>query len=200
MPEDKPSLIEAILAGCARVDDGRTPADIMLRAIDKLGALAAEMRLDAGALAQDDPAGDGVPGRAMDLLICVVDHLRAHDAEIGDRELVAAITKHPLNQDKPFTAIALGWGMRDGTPMRHQHSRVLECMSDLNSLNCGPEEDHYREREWRREVGSEAIRRCLQMIAAERPGITDDELIEMAGSRLDAWAALTAPADTGPEL
>lgn len=200
MTNDKPTLIGEVLSGCARIEDGRTPDDIILRAAEALGALAAELRLSGGGTADGQPTGNNVPAKAMDLLICVVDHLRAHDPEISDRDLVAAVTTHPKNLDKPFTAIALGWGTRDNTPMRHQQSRVLDCMGDLDMLRHGPEDFHHRERVWRHEIGGSAIRLCLHLIAAERPGITDDELIGMAATRLDAWAAPREPDAAGPEI
>mgnify|MGYP002717257727 CR=1 FL=1 len=41
MTESKPTLIGEILCGCARNVDARTPDDIILRAAEALGALAA---------------------------------------------------------------------------------------------------------------------------------------------------------------
>ena len=200
MPDPKPTLITEILAGCARVEDGRQPEDIMLRAMAELGELAAEAAIARGIGMHESSDANGVAGKAMDLLICMVDHMRAHDPDIGDAELVAASTTHQPNWSKPFTAIALGWGARDNTTLQHRQSRILECIKDLADLHGGPEEDHHRERRWRHEVGANAVRACLLLIAGERPGITDEELIGMARPRLEAWTGSHAPSAASPEL
>lgn len=102
MPDSKPTLISAILAGCAAVEDGRQPDDIMLRAVSRLGDLATEVRIASGHCPEAAPGEDGVAGAAMDLLLCIADHLRAHDPAISDARLVASMTSHPANLAKPL--------------------------------------------------------------------------------------------------
>lgn len=200
MSDPKPTLISEILAACALVDDGRGPDDIMLHAVTELGELATEIQIASGKAPNKSPGEDGVAGEAMDLVICLVDFLRAHDPNIGEAALVAGRTSHKPNHDKPFTVIALGWGVRDTTTLMHRQSRLLDVMSLVADLHDGPEDMHYRERLWRHEIGANVLCTCLQLIAGECPGITDDELLDMARPKLEKWVRSCQPAAPGPEV
>ncbi|WP_411839780.1 hypothetical protein [Paracoccus sp. ME4] len=200
MSDPKPTLISEILAACALVDNDRSRDDIMLHAVTELGELATEIQIASGKAPGKTVGADGVAGEAMDLILCLVDYLRAHDPDICDAALVAARTTHKANHDKPFTFIALAWGVRENTTLMHRQSRLLDVMSLVADLHDGPEDQHYRERLWRREIGANVLCTCLALIAGERPGITDDELIDMARPKLDKWVRSCQTAAPGPEV
>lgn len=44
------------------------------------------------------------------------------------------------------------------------------------------------------------MRLCLNLIAGESPGITDDELTGMARIRIEVWAATSTPSVADPEM
>lgn len=200
MQDPKPTLISEILSGCAAIDDGRQPDDIMLTAVAKLGDLATQVRIASGGSPGIVPGEDGVAGAAMDVLLCLVDHLRSHELTVSEVDFVKAATTHKANHGHPFTTIALGWGAREKTPLRHRASNMLDCMTLIAELHGGPEEEYYRERDWRLAIGANAMVICLKLVAGERPGISDDELIGMARRRLDAWGASIAPSASEPEI
>ncbi|MFG6082125.1 hypothetical protein ACEUZ9_002768 [Paracoccus litorisediminis] len=173
--QQTPTLIGTILEACMRLNDARTAHDVALRATISLGALA-----------RDATSGGHLASNAMDLAIDLLDHLQLHDAKIDEAALVASAYASVKDKSRPYTYYALGWGERD-RPQAHLQDRVLHCMFRLGELHYGPDDDQaYRETIWRREVAHDAIRTCLQIIAGEQPGISDDELIELARQRLES--------------
>lgn len=193
MSDPNPTLISEILTACALVDNGRTPDDIMLHAVTELGELATEIQIAIGKAPHKTPGEDGVAGEAMDLFLCLVDYMRATDHSFNEADLVKGRTVHKANFDKPFTAIALGYGMRDKSAPQFRLSNLLDIMSLAAALHDGPEDNQYRVGEWRYQISANLLCHCLQLIASERPGITDEALIDMARLKLEKWVRAAEP-------
>lgn len=191
MPEQ--SLIGTIREACIANRNGRTADEIMLLAASALGALAAE------AFAAPEAPHDAICEKAMDLMIGVVDHLHAHQPDAGEEALIDNSYARSKREGKPYTYYALGWGNRE-KPRAHLQSRVLDCFSHLGALNDGPEDEYYRERAWRLDVSHNLLSTCLHLIAGERPGITDEQLIDLANARLEIlrWSAIRPEAAPEP--
>lgn len=171
------SLVETILQNCA----GRShkPEEIMLRAMVPLGGMAAAAANPASAPDMD------IVDRAMDLFIDGLEYLKAKDPTSGEQALIDNSYARSKSEGKPYTYYALGWGIRD-KKRSHLQDRVRNCLCYLAALDDVPDEQYHREKAWRLDGTHNLLGECLRMIAGERPGITDEQLVELAEARLAA--------------
>lgn len=199
MDYGRPTLVTEILDGIASIDNERAADDVMLHAAGDVGRLADAVRRSEGA-----PRAE-IAVAAMDLAITILEHLKVSDPVVDEAKLVAARISHmrtqpshAANLEKPFTTFALGWGVREKTTLRHRTSNVLHCYALVAELHDVAVDEHHRERDWRRETVAETVSLCLKIVAGERPGISDAELIEMAQACIEERRPVALPSDELP--
>lgn len=80
------TVVGTILEFSDKIKDGRTEADIMLSAMEEMGELSLEIKINNG-LSYKTEGIDGIVGEAIDVINCMVDLILTHTGNITEEQL-----------------------------------------------------------------------------------------------------------------
>jgi len=162
-------FVNLVRQAAIRVENGRTPMDILDYAMTELGELAEEIII-AGGRSYKVPGKDGVAGEAIDLSVCLVDLMHATDPV----DIENAHYGLPVVVGEVFTS----------SSSQHLRSELHDLMRMLGTITADVQDFGISTGLIRSAVAS-----CLRIVRRELPFIDEMTLCEMARPKLEKWVA-----------